>query len=117
MAQKLGCWAGACVGFGLRDVTLTLDFMGVEISANQSNTLDRRHLHFVLCSFGLGLFEPALCPCLAGERAASTGLVAVLLMHMSASMSNVNFAHNYYPTMLSLGVSLLLLTPQLLRPR
>lgn len=53
----------------------------------------------------------------AGEQAASTGLVAVLMMHMSTSMSNMNFAHNYYPTMLSLGVSLLLLTPQLMRPR
>lgn len=53
----------------------------------------------------------------AGCKAASTGLVAVLLMHMSASMSNMNFAHNFYPTMLSLGVSLLLLSPQLMRQR
>ena len=68
-------------------------------------------------TYGLGIGWCAWRLYKAGEQAASTGLVAVLLMYMSASMSNMNFAHNYYPTMLSLGVSLLLLTPQLLRPR
>jgi O-antigen ligase len=35
-------------------------------------------------------------------------LLGMLLMHMSTALSNVNFAHNYYPTMLSLMVSLTL---------
>jgi O-antigen ligase len=35
-------------------------------------------------------------------------LLGMLMMHMSTALSNVNFAHNYYPTMLSLMVSLTL---------
>jgi len=31
----------------------------------------------------------------------------VLFLHMSAELTNVNFAHNYYPTILSLAVTLL----------
>lgn len=37
------------------------------------------------------------------------GLTGLLAMHASSGMSNVNFAHNYYPTMLSLCVTLVLL--------
>jgi hypothetical protein len=40
-------------------------------------------------------------------------MVAVLAMHMSTAMSNMNFAHNYYPTIFSLAISLLLLSPRL----
>lgn len=49
----------------------------------------------------------------AKQIAAASGMVAVLAMHMSTAMSNMNFAHNYYPTILSLTISLLLLSPRL----
>jgi O-antigen ligase len=38
----------------------------------------------------------------------ATALFGMLLMHTSTALSNVNFAHNYYPTMLSLMVSIVL---------
>lgn len=50
---------------------------------------------------------------IARHTAAASGMVAVLAMHMSTAMSNMNFAHNYYPTILSLAISLLLLSPRL----
>jgi O-antigen ligase len=49
----------------------------------------------------------------AKHTAAASGMVAILAMHMSTAMSNMNFAHNYYPTVLSLAISLLLLSPRL----
>jgi O-antigen ligase len=49
----------------------------------------------------------------AGRAAAATGLLAILFMHMSTALSNMNFAHNYYPTVLSVAITLLLLSPRL----
>lgn len=48
-----------------------------------------------------------------GHITAAAGMCAMLTMHMSTAMSNMNFAHNYYPTILSLAISLLLLIPRL----
>ena len=41
------------------------------------------------------------------HKALAAGLAGVVLMLMSAGLSNMNFAHNYYPTVLSLAVTLL----------
>lgn len=38
------------------------------------------------------------------------GLGAILLMHASTGLTNVNFAHNYYPAVLSICVALVLLS-------
>jgi O-antigen ligase len=38
------------------------------------------------------------------------GLGAILLMHASTGLTNVNFAHNYYPTVLAICVALVLLS-------
>ncbi len=38
----------------------------------------------------------------------SATLAGILTMHLSTALSNVNFAHNYYPTMLSLMICLTL---------
>ena len=40
------------------------------------------------------------------------GMFALLLMHLSTALSNMNFAHNYYPTILSISICLLLLSAQ-----
>lgn len=40
-------------------------------------------------------------------------LVAIAVMHSLAEMTNVNFAHNYYPTLLSLSVAIVLLSARL----
>ena len=36
------------------------------------------------------------------------GLLALVLMHTATGMSNMNFAHNYYPTMFSISMALIL---------
>ena len=41
------------------------------------------------------------------HKALAAGLAGVVFMLMSSGLSNMNFAHNYYPTLLSLTVSLL----------
>lgn len=38
----------------------------------------------------------------------AVGLAGLLLMHLITGMSNMNFAHNYYPTMLSVSIALIL---------
>lgn len=38
-------------------------------------------------------------------------MAGVLFIHITTGLTNVNFAHNYYPTMLSIVMSLILLTP------
>jgi O-antigen ligase len=42
-----------------------------------------------------------------GQKALAAGLTGVVLMLMSSGLSNMNFAHNYYPTVLSLAITLL----------
>lgn len=52
-----------------------------------------------------GIFLVALC--LRKESPlASLGLAGILFMHASSSLTNMNFAHNYYPTMLSISIGL-----------
>ena len=41
------------------------------------------------------------------HKALAAGLAGVVFMLMSSGLSNMNFAHNYYPTVLSLAVTLL----------
>ena len=41
------------------------------------------------------------------DKSLAAGLASVLFLHMSAELTNVNFAHNYYPTILSLAVTML----------
>lgn len=48
----------------------------------------------------------------AGFATSAAGMLGVLIMHMTTALTNMNFAHNYYPTILSIGLSLLLLTTQ-----
>jgi O-antigen ligase len=38
----------------------------------------------------------------------ASAIFGILFMHMSTALSNVNFAHNYYPTILSLVVCIIL---------
>jgi O-antigen ligase len=42
--------------------------------------------------------------------ASATTLGGILVMHLTTAFSNVNFAHNYYPTMLSLTICITLWT-------
>ena len=48
----------------------------------------------------------------SGHSSTALGMLALLFMHLSTSLSNMNFAHNYYPTVLSISIGLLLLSAQ-----
>lgn len=48
----------------------------------------------------------------SGQSSTALGMLALLLMHLSTALSNMNFAHNYYPTLLSISIGLLLLSAQ-----
>ena len=41
------------------------------------------------------------------HKALAVGMAGEVFMLMSSGLSNMNFAHNYNPTLLSLGVALL----------
>ena len=59
-------------------------------------------------SFLVGLFYMVMR--LRKEKPmAALGMVGIFFMHSTSSVTNVNFAHNYYPTMLSVAVALCLL--------
>ena len=59
--------------------------------------------------FAVGLAFMAWVCLRRKASAAAIGLTGLLAMHASTGLTNVNFAHNYYPTVLSLCVSLVLL--------
>ena len=46
-----------------------------------------------------------------GATTQAWAIAGVLFIHITTGLTNVNFAHNYYPTMLSIVMSLILLTP------
>ena len=51
------------------------------------------------------------------HKALAAGLAGVVLMLMSSGLTNMNFAHNYYPTVLSLAVTLLVCAAAILANR
>lgn len=57
---------------------------------------------------GLAIAAWRLCGSLE-SRNVSTGLVGLLVMHLCTGMTNMNFAHNYYPVMLALSTALVML--------
>lgn len=48
----------------------------------------------------------------SGHGSTALGMWALLLMHLSTALSNMNFAHNHYPTLLSISIGLLLMSAQ-----
>lgn len=69
-----------------------------------------------LC-FAAGLVVMAVVCLRRKAPTVAIGLAGILAMHASTGLTNVNFAHNYYPTLLSLCVSLVLLSCAMDRPR
>jgi O-antigen ligase len=59
-------------------------------------------------SFFVGLFW-MIAILRKNQPMAAFGISGILFMHAASSLTNVNFAHNYYPTMLSVAVSFCLL--------
>lgn len=63
-------------------------------------------------AFGAGMAWMAWQLHRTGQSSTALGMLALLLMHSSTALSNMNFAHNYYPTLLSISVGLLLMSAQ-----
>jgi O-antigen ligase len=59
---------------------------------------------------GAGLLVMAIVCLRHRASIPAQGLGAILLMHASTGLTNVNFAHNYYPAVLSICVALVLLS-------
>jgi O-antigen ligase len=59
-------------------------------------------------SYALGLMVLTLKLMRHKAKAHAIGLTGILLMHLTTALSNVNLAHNYYPTILSLVICITL---------
>ena len=64
-------------------------------------------------SYTLGLLLAARKLWLGSFKTQALTIGAITIMHSLASVTNMNFAHNYYPTLLSLSVSITLLSAML----
>ncbi len=56
---------------------------------------------------GLSIASRRLAMCSTGQTSA-VGMAALLAMHLLTGLSNMNLAHNYYPTLLSISACLLM---------
>ena len=66
-----------------------------------------------LLTYMLGMFWMAVRAWSIGLRSQAWAMGGVLFIHATTGLTNVNFAHNYYPTMLSIVMSLILITPSI----
>ncbi len=65
---------------------------------------------FGYLSISLGILALVWRTARERKKPLCTGLCSVLVTHLSTGLSNANFAHNYYPTVLAVCVTMLLLT-------
>lgn len=63
-----------------------------------------------LLSYAVGMVWLCIRMFQTGARTQAWAVGGVLFMHSTAGLTNVNFAHNYYPTMLSIVMGLILLS-------
>lgn len=94
---------------------------GVEVNSAAAQSLGHLHNNYVEELFDQGLFGlGSFLSFLAGllymvmrlrkeQPLAALGMSGIFFMHATSSLTNVNFAHNYYPTMLSVAMSVCLL--------
>ena len=64
-------------------------------------------------SYAVGMLFAAIRLWKSNLKVSSKGLLAIATMHSLAELTNVNFAHNYYPTLLSVSVAITLLFAQI----
>lgn len=119
------------LGYGKENTINMIQTWGLEINSTQILQLGLGHLHnefldawtshgllglmsLLILMLGLGLTAKILW---IPHPIAAKGLAGILFMHVTAGLSNLNMAHNYYGAMLSLSVGITLLiaaneTPQ-----
>ena len=111
------------IGYGREERLSQLRQWGDEASSPVVKSLGHLHNEYLhtlldhglwglasLLSYSLGMVLMVRKLRATGEvhhKALAVGLASVLFLHMSAELTNMNFAHNYYPTILSLAVTLL----------
>jgi len=109
------------LGVGREGRMVAIQRWGVESNLTIIKSLGHMHNNYVHSLFDFGLFGLAsflslfaglvfIINRLRKDRPFVTvGLAGIFFMHATSSLTNVNFAHNYYPTMLSVAVSICLL--------
>ena len=109
------------LGVGREARMVSIQRWGAEVNSTAAQSLGHLHNNYVQELFDQGLFGlGSFLSFLAGlfymvmrlrkhEPMAALGIAGILFMHSTSSLTNVNFAHNYYPTMLSVAVSACLL--------
>ena len=109
------------MGVGREERMASIQRWGTEAGSATVKSLGHLHNNYVEELFDQGLFGlGSFLSFLAGlfymvmrlrkhEPMAALGIAGILFMHSTSSLTNVNFAHNYYPTMLSVAVSACLL--------
>ena len=109
------------MGVGREERMASIQRWGAEAGSATVKSLGHLHNNYVEELFDQGLFGlGSFLTFLSGlfymvmrlrknQPMAALGMAGILFMHSTSSLTNVNFAHNYYPTMLSVAVSVCLL--------
>ena len=109
------------MGVGREGRMASIQRWGAEANSTAALSLGHLHNNYVEDLFdqglvGLGSFMSFLAGLFymvmrlrKDQPMAALGMSGILFMHSTSSLTNVNFAHNYYPTMLSVAVAVCLL--------
>jgi len=109
------------MGVGREARMASIQRWGAEANSTTAQSLGHLHNNYVEDLFdqglvGLGSFMSFLAGLFymvmrlrKDQPMAALGMSGILFMHSTSSLTNVNFAHNYYPTMLSVAVAVCLL--------
>ncbi len=109
------------MGIGREAGRASIQRWGTEANAPGVSALGHVHNNYIAELFEYGLvglgsflsfFAGLFCMIKRLQKnqpMAALGMSGILFMHATSSFTNVNYAHNYYPTMLSVAVSVCLL--------
>jgi O-antigen ligase len=109
------------MGVGREARLASIQRWGAEANSTTAQSLGHLHNNYVEDLFdqglvGLGSFMSFLAGLFymvmrlrKDQPMAALGMSGILFMHSTSSLTNVNFAHNYYPTILSVAVAVCLL--------
>jgi hypothetical protein len=105
------------MGVGGDALRASIQRWGVEGGSSTVKRLGHLHNNYIHDLYGQGLFGlGSFLSYMIGliyvavrlikyQPAAALGISGIFFMHSSSSLTNVNFAHNYYPTTLSIAVA------------
>ena len=109
------------LGVGREARMASIQRWGAEVNSDTAQKLGHLHTNYIHELFDQGLFGlGSFLSFMAGifymfmrlrkeQPMAALGMAGILFMHSTSNLTNVNFAHNYYPTMLSVAIVICLL--------